>query len=71
MKYKVTAKLEYTFIVDTEAEYFKQYCKSWRAFPGEDHIVNYARQRLSYDIIDDDGHGTISPISFDWTKESV
>ena len=69
MKHKVTAKLEYTFIVDTDSEQFKQYIENRK---GEyDLIISYARTLLSWSIIDDQGYCAIGPLTFRWRRREL
>ena len=72
MKYKVIGIYKSEELVDTETGYYKLWRESWRGRDyktEEEAIVNYARQNLDYQIINDDGHGTLSSASLDWTIE--
>ena len=83
MKYKVIGIIKHEEIVDTDSVGFKHYLKSpfseFNELP--DNILydirmratvqGYVEKMLSYQIIDDNGYGTITPNSFDWTVEEL
>ncbi len=72
MNFKVVGVYRHEKAIDTDSTYYKQWRKSWRGRDyktEEEAVVNYVRHCLDYQIIDDDGHGTLSSLSLDWNIE--
>ena len=69
MKYKVIATYCHEAIINTDEIGFQEYLK-WRTSSldktMENKVITYAKRLFSYDIIDDDGHGTLTPSFFEW-----
>jgi hypothetical protein len=74
-KYKVAFTLELTENVNTDDENWKQFKNKellyFKNSTDEDIIVKLAKRYLSWNIIDDDGRGTITPESFDYKIEKI
>lgn len=75
MKYKIIASYIHTDEVDTESSSFKEFEKSNRRwYPGlseEKMAIKYAERAFGWDIIDDEGHGTVTPSSFEWKATKI
>ena len=74
MKYKVVGVYRYEETVDTEDPNFQIYKNSaWGkyAHSKKELVENYVKRLLSWNIVDDEGHGTLYPSSFDWTVEKI
>ena len=72
MKYKVTGVYKHEEMVDTETFSYSRWRESWqgRDYTDEERaVVNYVKDFLGYQIIDDDGRGTLTPESLDWVIE--
>ena len=73
-KYKVTFTLELTENVNTDDENFKQFKTRelhFKKSTQDELIVSLAKRYLGWDITDDDGHGTITPDSFESKIEEI
>jgi hypothetical protein len=74
-KYKVTFTLELTENVNTDDDNFKHFKERELHFNNkvtqDELIVSLAKRYLSWNIIDDDGHGTITPESFEHKIEII
>ena len=71
MKYKVKAVYNYERIVDTTSLNFQRFVEvEKRYYPQnteKQFVEAYSHRELGYQIIDDYGHGTITPSYFHWT----
>jgi hypothetical protein len=72
--YKVTFTLELTENVNTDDENFKQFKTrelQFKKATQDELIISLAKRYLGWNIIDDDGHGTITPDSFESKIEEI
>lgn len=74
MKYYVVGIYKHEEVVDAEAFGYKHWRESWRGrnYKNEEQaIVNYAKDMLDFQILDDEGRGNLSSLSLDWVIEEV
>ena len=74
-KYKVTFTLELTENVNTDDENYKHFRERELLYSkkatDDEIIVSLAKRYLGWNIIDDDGHGTITPDSFECEVKEI
>ena len=70
MRYKVVGVYKHEEVVNTESYSYERWRASWRGRDYKDEeraVIEYVQDFLNFQIIDDDGHGTLTASSLDWT----